>query len=125
MNTRRIGAGYEVAAEEYLKLRGATPVARNYRAGGAEIDLIVTMDGKLVFVEVKQRSTTAHGTPGAAVTIAKQRQICRCSQWYLKSHKEFACMGARYDVVEILDGEIRHIKNAFPFRPWSAGSYAR
>jgi putative endonuclease len=39
-----------------LVLRGWTVLAQNWRGGGGEIDVVVTHDGKLRFVEVKVRA---------------------------------------------------------------------
>ena len=48
-----LGRRGERAAEKYLRRSGYRIVARNFRAAGAEID-IVAMDGEaLVFVEVE------------------------------------------------------------------------
>lgn len=116
MNLRRQGAQYERMAEMYLIEQGAALLARNYRALGGEVDLIVKMDGATVFVEVKQRSTLQKGTPGMAVDRAKQARISRAALLYLKQNKLLDTK-VRFDVVEILDGEVRHLKAAFPFQP--------
>ncbi len=115
MNTRRQGTAYERVAEEFLIRQGAKILARNVRGAGGEIDLIAQMDGATVFVEVKQRSTDQKGTPGEAVDRAKQRRICRAALVYIKQH---GLMDARlrFDVVEILDDRIRHVKSAFAYQ---------
>ncbi|MDL2205527.1 YraN family protein [Eubacteriales bacterium OttesenSCG-928-N13] len=115
MNLRRSGTSWERVAEEYLLARGAKLLERNYRALGGEIDLIMKMDGATVFIEVKQRATTQHGTPGEAVNRAKQTRISRAALMYLKQNKLLDSK-VRFDVVEILDGEVRHIKSAFLYR---------
>ncbi len=60
-----LGRRGERAAEKYLRRNGYRIVARNFRAAGAEIDL-VAMDGEtLVFVEVKtRRSRDGRGAGG-------------------------------------------------------------
>ena len=67
---RKAGAAAEDAALAHLQAAGLRLVARNYETpgrGGGEIDLIMqTPDGTLVFVEVRQRSGSAHG--GAATS---------------------------------------------------------
>lgn len=116
MNLRRQGETYERMAEMYLAERGAKILARNFRAVGGEIDLIARMDGATVFVEVKQRTTGAKGSPGAAVDRAKQARISRAALFYLKQNKLLNAK-ARFDVVEIEGGEIRHLVSAFAFVP--------
>lgn len=114
MNLRRQGALGERTAEEYLIGRGAKLIARNYRAVGGEVDLIVKMDGATVFVEVKQRTTDRMGRPAEAVTRAKQARISRTALQYLQANKLLQGK-VRFDVVEILEGEVRHIKGAFDY----------
>ena len=59
-------------AEKYLRRNGYRIVKRNFRAAGAEIDL-VAMDGDtLVFVEVKTRRSRDAGAPEEAVDERKQ-----------------------------------------------------
>src|SRR5579863_3056366 len=59
-----LGRRGERAAEKYLKRNGYRIVARNFRAAGAEIDL-VAMDGEtLGCVEVKTRRSRDAGAPG-------------------------------------------------------------
>ena len=117
MSTLSRGMAWEELALRYLEQRGAQLLARNYRRGRGEVDLIVRMDGATVFVEVKQRSGPRGGTPGEAVTRAKQRRVCEAAVYYLKEHGLMDSR-VRFDVVEILDGEIRHIPSAFPYQGW-------
>jgi hypothetical protein len=53
----------EQVATRHLKRCGYIILARNYRAAGAEIDIIALDDSTLVFVEVKFRSGSGYGTP--------------------------------------------------------------
>ncbi len=108
------GAAWENAAAEYLKRQGAAILARNYRRGPGEVDLIARMDGAVVFVEVKQRGSFARGTPGEAVGRAKQARICGAALYYLKENKLLDAH-IRFDVIEIDPDGIRHIKNAFSY----------
>jgi len=114
MNTSRQGALWESAAEQYLTSNGAKILERNYRKLGGEIDLIARMDGATVFVEVKQRTTARRGSPGEAVNHAKQANISRAALYYLKQNGLLDAK-IRFDVVEITDEGIRHLKAAFPF----------
>lgn len=113
MNARR-GAAWEGAAAEYLESRGAAILARNYRRGPGEIDLIAEMDGAVVFVEVKQRSTPGRGSPAEAVTRLKQARISGAALYYLKEHR-LLDRRVRFDVLEIGPDGVRHIKGAFSY----------
>lgn len=112
MQTRRIGDEGERIAEQYLLARGASILARNYAAQGGEIDLIVLWEGVIVFVEVKYRSTPLHGTGAESVTLAKRRRIGRAALSYLHAH-HLLDRSARFDVIEIMPPDIRHLKSAF------------
>lgn len=114
MSARGRGSAWESAAAEYLTERGAQILARNYRRGAGEVDLIAAMEGATVFVEVKQRATGRYGTSGEAVTRAKQARICEAALYYLKEHHLLDAR-VRFDVVEIDGAQIRHLKSAFPF----------
>lgn len=119
MNKRQIGAEQEAAACAYLEQNGVTIVERNYRTRLGEIDLIGLHEGYLVFVEVKYRAGADCGFPEEAVTAAKQRTICKVAEWYLYTHEqtaEKAPRGVRYDVVAILNAQVRWIQNAFDHR---------
>jgi putative endonuclease len=103
-------------AERHLRRLGYRIVERNYRAAGAEID-IIAMDGEtIVFVEVKRRTSTAAGTPEEAVDAAKQEQIRRAAEAFVE-HYRAAERDARFDVVAIVDDgrkrRIQHLKDAF------------
>lgn len=107
------GAPWENAAAEYLKRQGAAILARNYRRGPGEVDLIVRMDGYIAFIEVKQRSSFDRGTPGEAVGRTKQARISGAALYFLKEHR-LLDERIRFDVIEIGPDGVRHIKSAFP-----------
>ncbi|MFZ1889915.1 MAG: YraN family protein [Candidatus Binataceae bacterium] len=112
----RFGRRGEQIAERHLRRLGYRIVARNYRAAGAEID-IVAMDGEtIVFVEVKRRTGTVAGTPEESVDLAKQEQIRRAAERFV-AHYRAAERDARFDVVAIVEGgrsrRLQHLKDAF------------
>ncbi len=115
-NRMQLGKEGENFAAQYLKKAGYTILTRNYRNRSGEIDIIAEDGSVLVFVEVKTRRDTSLGSPFAAVTPKKQRQISRVAQEYLSSNNLFA-KDARFDVVSILmdnkNPEIELLKNAF------------
>ena len=77
-----------------------------------EIDIIAIDNNVLVFVEVKYRATNAFGRPIEAITPQKVHKIQITSQVFLKL-KGWLDKNFRYDVIEIIDDELRHIINAF------------
>jgi len=113
--TKHRGDAAEDAALEHLQDAGLVPLARNYRTpgrGGGEIDLIMRdpRDGTLVFVEVRQRSSGAHGGAGGSVTGLKQRRIVFAARHYLsRLRAEPPC---RFDVV-LVEEKITWLPGAF------------
>lgn len=104
-------------AASYLKDAGYRILARNYRISAGEIDLIAGKDGYLIFVEVKYRSNSRHGSPEAAVTPAKQRQISKVAMYYMKRYGyDPYNTPVRFDVVAVEENKIHHIKDAFSYQ---------
>jgi len=118
LNSRqRLGQSGEETVVRYLEKNGYIILTKNYRCKIGEIDIIARDGADLVFIEVKTRSSLGYGSPAAAVTTRKQRQITRAAQWYLAEQQLFDAP-ARFDVISVLCGEanlqqIDHIHNAF------------
>ena len=110
MNRRAFGSEGERAACEYLKGKGWTIVDTNVRRGRGEIDIIAQKRKLTAFIEVKRRSSLRYGQPAEAVNRAKQRRIAEAAALYMQ---EKGIDDVRFDVIEILPGEIRHIESAF------------
>ena len=112
-NRLRGGAGEKIA-ESYLKKHGYRILARNFITDIGELDLVVTDDEYLIFVEVKSRTDESFGLPSEAVDLRKQRKIAMVASQYIKKNMLFGAP-ARFDVIEVrLDGgEVNHIKNSF------------
>jgi putative endonuclease len=116
MNTRKVGSNEEEIAAEYLAGKGYFIIQKNYRVRQGEIDIVARDGGTIVFVEVKYRKDGSAGHPLEAVTVSKQRQICRTALFYLSQNKiNPEVTPVRFDVVGILGTEITHIENAFSF----------
>jgi putative endonuclease len=113
-----LGDRGERAAVKYLKKQGFRIIARQYRNGFGEVD-IIAQDGKvIVFVEVKTRSTTSDGQPFEAVDLRKQEKITRIALAWLKKYDRLN-QSARFDIVSILwpdersEPQIQHFRNAY------------
>lgn len=70
-----LGATGEELAARWYTGSGYQVLARNWRCGDGELDLIVARGGLVVFCEVKTRRGAAFGTPVEAVTVGKQRRL--------------------------------------------------
>lgn len=106
----------ERAAEKYLRRNGYRIVARNFRAAGAEIDL-VAMDGEtLVFVEVKTRRSRIAGAPEEAVDERKQTRMRRAAEVFARRYRADE-IEMRFDIAAVdASGrrlEIELLRNAF------------
>jgi putative endonuclease len=112
-----LGQKGEQLAADFLEKNGYALLARNWRWGKAEVDLIAQTGQTLVFVEVKTRTHTRFGFPDEAVGAKKERLMVEAAGqfMYLREwENEF-----RFDVIGIVLGaeaEIRHYPDAFfPF----------
>ncbi len=118
INKRLVGTEKEEQAMEYLRGQGFRIVAHSFRCRMGEIDIIAEEGETLVFVEVKYRKdSSASGRPEEAVTYGKQRTLSRVALYYLTTRKKRTDIPCRFDVIAIDGEELRHHRNAFPYRP--------
>ncbi|MBL4910275.1 MAG: YraN family protein [Alteromonadaceae bacterium] len=117
-NTTKTGAVGENIAAHYLIQQGLSEIMRNFNCRTGEIDLIMTDQQTLVFVEVKYRKNSNFGGAVAAISAAKQNKLQKTANFYLQKQQLNAYNTAcRFDVVA-LDGNLNDptitwIKNAF------------
>ncbi len=84
---KKLGAWGEELAARHLKQQGFEILARNYRLGRrGEIDIVAQEGDCLVFVEVRTRRGSAHGTPEQSLTPAKQRRLIELGYRYRQEH---------------------------------------
>lgn len=122
LRRRRLASNHgrmgEDMAHRYLRGRGCTVVARNYRtpSGSGEIDLVVWERDTLVFVEVKTRASVEYGAPESAVDEDKQQRLQRAARDYAR-RANVDWNRTRFDIVSIvLDKPVRieWMREAFP-----------
>ena len=111
MNTRKIGTAYEEIAANYLRKQGVHIITMNYRISGGEVDLIGEDKENIIFIEVKYRKTASYGEPWEAVSIHKQKKICKVARQYCYSKR--IRKQVRYDIISICGEEITWFQNAF------------
>lgn len=114
MNKRHSGDSGEKSAAQYLEKQGHTIIAKNYCVRGGEVDIIYLDGCTLVFCEVKLRTQNKFGSGAEAVGLKKQRCICRAALDYAYKNG-YMENEMRFDIIEIQNGHITHIKNAFEF----------
>ncbi|MBP5442862.1 MAG: YraN family protein [Treponema sp.] len=106
----------EDRAVQYLESHGYEILARNFRTRGGEIDIIVSKDDVLVFVEVK---ALPHGNTeilAHELNLRKQQKIIETAKFYLEKYRQYNSRVIRFDVLAIdVPGlePVHHIVNAF------------
>ena len=109
---RKTGLIGEIRAAQYLRRKGYAIVAANYKTKTGEIDIIANDGEYTVFVEVKTRTSDEFGAPAEAIDAIKREKYYRVASEYLQRNKKMDTP-CRFDVVEIENGQINHIIDAF------------
>ncbi len=116
MNKIELGEMGELLALEYLINEGYTLLAKNYRTAFGEIDLVVSKDETIIFVEVRTRRTLSFGTPEESITRVKRERLIRLALQFCAHHYLYS-QNLRFDVIAIyLDNDkpkLHHIPHAF------------
>ena len=107
-----LGRAGEKKAVEFLKDEGYKIVTQNFKTHFGEIDIIAKDGETVVFVEVKTRSSDEYGAPSEAVNFKKREKYFLVATEYLRNNNLLDAM-SRFDVIEIENGKINHIIDAF------------
>ncbi|MGM9531840.1 YraN family protein [Intestinibacter sp.] len=104
----------EKIARKYLVSIGMNIICTNYRTKFGEVDIIARFENKIVFVEVKSRTSKNYGLACEAVNLKKIKKITAVAKYYILENNLRNCE-MRFDVVEVYFDEerINHIENAF------------
>jgi putative endonuclease len=111
----------EDLAHRYLRKRGFTIVARNYRlaTGAGEADIIAIERARegdeLVMVEVKSRESGDFGPPDRAIGAEKRAHLLRVARAYARK-TDTPIEQVRFDVVTVILSQppvIEHYRDAF------------
>ena len=97
----------------HYRLRGYRILARNVRAGGVELDLIVRRGRRLVFCEVKEKTGERFGDPLEMVDEEKQRRLRRAAESWLARHPEARGLRVSFDVIAVRSGRLQRVAQAF------------
>ncbi|WP_201977526.1 YraN family protein [Hymenobacter rubidus] len=108
-------AGEAAAADHFLSL-GYEVLARGYRHGRAEVDLVLRLRAELlVFVEVKTRSSGQFGTPETFVS-ARKKELFRLAATHLQEELDWRG-DIRFDIVALTllnqGFRLEHFEDAF------------
>ena len=115
MNKRNLGNKKEEYVVNYLTQNGYDILEKNFYSRHGEIDIIARKDSYICFIEVKYRKNADVGMPEEAVSISKMKKICKTSQYYLYTHREYDSLQMRFDVAAVLGEDIIYYENTFSF----------
>jgi putative endonuclease len=117
MATKPLGDRGEEIAAKHLAAAGWTVVARNFRMGRKEIDLVARRGEVVAFVEVKTRAGLGYGHPLEAITWKKRREIQQVAGAWID---RFGAAGDtyRFDAVAVLvlagaPPRVEHLEDAW------------
>lgn len=108
----------EDMAADYLEGKGFTILARNWRCGHYELDIVAVGDDGIHFVEVRTR-INPEILPQETVNSAKQRKVVEAAKRFLReeAYRRFSDFEAFFDVVGVTlsnDGtDLEYIPQAF------------
>ena len=111
----RLGEWGEDTACLFLERCGYRCLDRRYRRPGGEIDLVLTRDEILVFVEVKTRGPACPVPPEEWVSRGQLGRLRRLARNWVAEHPGCLWRSIRFDVVAVIYGgrdrgsEIRHL----------------
>lgn len=108
----------EDMAADYLEGKGFTILARNWRSGHYELDIVAVDDDGIHFVEVRTR-INPEILPQETVNSAKQRKVVEAAKRFLReeAYRRFSDFEVFFDVVGVTlsnDGtDLEYIPQAF------------
>ncbi len=105
----------EEMAESYLRKQGYRIIEMNHQTKFGEIDLIVSKNDVLIFVEVKFKQTEDFGTPEEMIGQNKLSQVRRTAELYLLTNPDIEKQFQKYqiDAICIVEetGRVSHHEN--------------
>ncbi|AWN81807.1 YraN family protein [Candidatus Cardinium hertigii] len=116
-STADFGQYAEYIAANYLKQKGFSILAKNFRYKRYEIDLIAQKGELLVFVEVKARKNNLFGYPENFIKRKQISGIRLAAAHYLRK-QPYQVQMIRFDIIAILGNfnqitEIMHLEDGF------------
>jgi len=111
-----VGAWGEEVAARYLEDKGYKILARHFTHRIGEIDIVAAKDGRIIFVEVKTRTSSRFGSPEDAIGWSKQEKLRRTSEVYMLKHRlhnvprQIDSVAVMYDRMS-KETTIRHLEN--------------
>ncbi|RYE43026.1 MAG: endonuclease [Sphingobacteriales bacterium] len=101
---------------DHTKDLGRIKLKINWKYGRAEVDIIANLNGTIIFVEVKTRTSVDYGMPEEFVSAKQERQLEFASSGYIEMNNHQGEI--RFDIIAIVFEnrdlyKINHIEDAF------------
>ena len=93
----------------HYRLRGYRVLARNVRAGGNELDLVVRRGRRLVVCEVKSKTGARYGHPLEAAGPAKVRRVQRAAEAWLATRPDLAELELGFEVAAVRAASVTRV----------------
>jgi putative endonuclease len=103
-----VNRGERRALLHYM-LRGYRLVASNARSGRYELDLILRRGGRLVVVEVKQKSGDGFGDPLEMIDEEKVRRVHAAAAAWVARHPQLAGLNVRFEAVGVTGRRVERV----------------
>ena len=114
--TYKRGPWAEALCGLVLRLKFYRIIARRYKTGLGEIDIIAARGRTLVIIEVKARRTRENAA--AAISERQQSRLIRAASVFLAHHPFFQSHDIRFDAMLVSPwGWPVHLENAFHDHP--------
>ncbi|MFZ1990544.1 MAG: YraN family protein [Alphaproteobacteria bacterium] len=107
------GRRAELRAEILLRLKGYRILARRFKSGQGEIDLIAKRGSVIAFVEVKFRASADAAIE--SVSKRQRRRILNAAGAFIAHRPKYAAITSRFDIIVVTKALLpRHLLNAWP-----------
>jgi putative endonuclease len=110
-STTAAGRAAERRVAWRYRRRGYRVLARNVRAGGVELDLIVRRGRRLVFCEVKLKAGPRYGNPLDAVDARKRARLRRGAAAWLRANPRLTRLDACFEFAAVRPGAIEVVSD--------------
>ena len=116
MEKKKVGDEGEEAVSRYLEARGHKILARNYRSGHLELDIVSLAQDGVHFVEVKTRRPPMQLDPQDCVTVPKQMKLTKAALAYLAKSRNPLLQNVEYhfDVAAVVMEKDNKVISFFP-----------
>jgi len=107
------GRRAELRAEILLRLKGYQILARRFKSGQGEIDLVARRGAVIAFIEVKFRESADAAIE--SVSERQRRRILNAASAFIARHPKYAAITSRFDIIIVTNALLpRHLLNAWP-----------